>query len=118
MSSDAKEKARALLASVKEYPSGYRSYADTETHVRPLTKLESDLMDALKAVLEDEDAEASWGYRAAEVSGDRIETWGPKGDPDRSWSTLAEAQQAAALDDAFVVRRRAAAPWERVHSVV
>lgn len=118
MSSDAKEKAKALLASVKEYPSGYRSHADTETHVRPLTKLENDLLDALKAVLEDEDSDSSWEYRAAEVHGDQVYTWGPKGDPDRSWATLAEAQQAAALDDAFVVRRRAAAPWERVHSVV
>lgn len=118
MSSSARDKAVELLATVKEYPSGYRSHADTATHVRPLTKLENELIDALKAIIEEDNSNAVWEYRAAEIHGDQVYTWGPKGDPDRSWSTLEDALAAAALDDAFVVRRRSAEPWERVRSDV
>jgi hypothetical protein len=118
MSNSVKTRAVELLATVKEYDSGYRSHADTETHVRPLTKLENELIDALKALVAEPLDEQLWEYRAAEIADDRIDTWGPKGNPDVSWATLAEAEAGAALDGAFVVKRRRSGPWERVRPSV
>jgi hypothetical protein len=58
-----------------------------------------------------EQGEPEWEYRYAEIYPDATYTYGPKGDPDRSFATAAEAQQARVDDSDVVLRRRKAGPW-------